>query len=130
MSRNSAVDAEGYGLRFGRQIRSSDRAFHSLDPDLRTIDDFRHESSRSAWFVSKLCRNALAIHPFIFKAPFQRYVLRNIAFLIIASLIPERTFHDKLNSRTDERLQGIFLCERDLGAATLGRRPSACRSAY
>ena len=40
MRRDSAVDGDDCGFGFSREIRFPDRAFHLLDPDLRTIDDF------------------------------------------------------------------------------------------
>jgi len=42
---DGAVDAENDGLRLGREIRFTQRAFHTLDADFRTIDDFGHKSS-------------------------------------------------------------------------------------
>ena len=82
-----AVDAKNDRLRLGREIRFTHRAFHTLDSYFRTIHDFGHKSSRLVRLALKLRRSPTYIQPFIFEAPFERHVLRNVAFAIIARLI-------------------------------------------
>jgi hypothetical protein len=83
------VDAENDRLRLSREIRFMHRAFHTLDSDFRTIDDFGHKSSRLVRLALKLRRGTLTVQIFIFEAPFERYLFRNIAFAIVAGLIAE-----------------------------------------
>jgi len=45
---DSAVDPEGHGLGFGRQIGPTDRTLYPFNADFGTIDDFRHLNSPHA----------------------------------------------------------------------------------
>jgi hypothetical protein len=89
-----AVDAKNDRLRLGREIRFTDRAFHTLDSDFRTIHDVGHKSSRLVRLVLKLRRSTLTIQAFIFEAPCERRYFRNVALAVVARLVAERSLDD------------------------------------
>ena len=89
MRGDGAVDAENDRFRLGREIRFTHRAFHTLDSDFRTIDNFGLKSSRLVRLALKLRRGTATVQTFIFEAPFERHILGDIAFAIVAGLVAE-----------------------------------------
>jgi hypothetical protein len=113
---DGAVDAENDRLRFGREIRFTHRAFHTFDSDFRTIHDFGHKPSSLIRLALKLRRSTLTIQTFIFEAPYERHVFRNIAPTIVARLVAERSLDDHFPGWSDQRLQNAVLSKGDLTA--------------
>src|SRR5258708_39631392 len=90
-----AVNAENDRLGLCRQMRYTHRAFHTLDSDFRTVNNFGHRSSRLVRLALKLGWGALTVQTFVLEAPFERHIFRNVAFAIVARLVAERSLDDQ-----------------------------------